>query len=377
MSGLSDKFDSPSTEDVPDRFGAALTHCLHCGLPTRTRDESSFCCPGCRGAYDLIHGWGLDAFYDLRDASTAASSLESSEDAFLIFDNEEGLGASKPRSLDDGTRCAKLTILGLHCAACVWLIEKVATRTDGWKMARVRMRDHSIELVYAPELIRLSEIARVLDRIGYRLMPNRSVSDDGGYVRQNREHLIRIAVAGFCAANAMWIAIALYAGEATGLDPSHRTFLRCIGTGLGLAAVAFPGRTFFVGAIASLRTWTPHMDLPIALGLLAGSVAGFLGVAMGTGHVYFDSLAVLVFLLLIGRWVQFRQQHRAARSVDLMLSVTPRHARRVGAGGTTTLVMAEHLLLDDVVRVPAGDSIPADGTIVPQFSPPVCRSYGA
>ncbi len=359
--------DAGSTSAHPqDACRVARLPCRHCGLSTPCPPESDpasvFCCNGCRGAYQLIQGWGLESFYALRDSSSSAPAGALSDAALEVFDNDEFLGDSKPRRQSDGLYQTELALLGLHCAACAWLIENLAARTAGWQAARVKLSDHTIRIVFDPQTLKLSEIARLLQRVGYELTPLSNNRDDA-YQQQNRKLLMNIAVAGFCAANAMWIAIGLYAGEATGVESGHRTFFRFIGTGLGIAAVLFPGRTFIVGALAALRTRTPHMDLPVALGLSVGSLVGVINVLQDSGDVYFDSLAVLVFLLLIGRWLQFHQQHRAARAVDLLLRITPRHAHRINADGTVSVVLADRLRAGDTVRVAAGDSLPADGRI--------------
>ena len=113
-----------------------------------------------------------------------------------------------------------------------------------------------------------------------------------------RSMLIDIAFAGFCAANAMWIAVALYAGQFTGMAASHAQLLRGAGVVLGAAAVVFPGRVFFRSALASLATRTPHMDLPVALGLAAGLLASVFALFDADREVYFDSIAALGFLLV-------------------------------------------------------------------------------
>ena len=171
--------------------------------------------------------------------------------------------------------------------------------------ARVKLNRHTAQIVFDPRQIKLSEIARLIGRLGYSLSPLTTEPVDR-FREENRKLLTQIAVAGFCAANAMWIAIALYAGEASGVASDHRLFLRIAASVLGVATVVFPGRTFFVSAIASLRTRTPHMDLPVALGLTVGTIVGLFNAITDRGEVYFDSLAMLVFLLLIGRWIQFR-----------------------------------------------------------------------
>ncbi|KLU05815.1 cation-transporting P-type ATPase [Rhodopirellula islandica] len=351
--------------------------CIHCGEPTDvhrdTDPQTVFCCHGCRGAYELIHGWGLENYYGLRDQLAGGgqpidrvgqpSSEETLHERYTVFDRADYLGASQPIEQSDGTMRCELAVHGLHCAACAWLIENVATRTPGWLDARVKMSEHTMRVVFDPKLISLSRIAQPLDRLGYELSPLPEHREDH-FRQENHRLLIQIAFAGFCAANAMWIAIALYAGEASDVEASHWSFLRWTGTGLGLAAVLLPGRTFFQGAWASVKTRTPHMDLPVALGLSVGTLAGVIAAVTGQGESYFDSLAVLVFLLLIGRWIQFHQQHRAAKAVDLLLRITPRHAHRILQNDQTELVLVDNLRPEDSVRVMAGQSVPVDGTVL-------------
>lgn len=343
--------------------------CVHCGEPTLCPEhqdvERVFCCNGCAGAYDLIRGWGLEDFYALRDQSklTGAARAAGQASRYEQFDAPEYLGASAPTQNADGTCTAELAVHGLHCGACAWLIENAALRENGLLSARVKMSQHTIQLVFDPGSTKLSQIASLLDRLGYQLAPFDPGKNDH-LRRENRRHLTRIAIAGFLAANAMWIAVALYAGEATGVAANEKLFLVAIGTALGVSAVVGPGRTFLVGAWAALKTRTPHMDLPVALGLSVGAVIGVVNAVRGMGNVYFDSLATLVFLLLIGRWIQFRQQQRATQAVDLMLRLTPRHAELQAPDGSTRTVLVDSLVQGDTIYVSANDSIPADGNIV-------------
>lgn len=356
------------TKVPPARPATALLPCVHCDLPTHVASDCDpkrvFCCSGCRGAYDLIHGWGLAEFYDLRDQ---IGSEETKAVAFRShyehFDSHAFLGESTPVETPGGLMVTNLAIHGLHCGACVWLLENAAQRVEGLESVRVKMSDHTVRIVFDSNRTRLSNIAQLFDKLGYELAPFVAGADDHAR-RESRRLLVQIAIAGFCASNAMWIAIGLYAGDSTGVDASHWQFLRLIGTGLGVLSVVGPGRTFFRGALASLRTRTPHMDLPVALGLSVGTVVGLVHAVTGQGAVYFDSLAVLVFLLLIGRWIQFHQQQRAARSVDLLLRITPRHANRVVGDGEWEPVLVDQLVAGDIVIVAAGESVAVDGLIV-------------
>ncbi len=348
---------------------AAPVACAHCGLaspPPGAEGEPAFCCEGCRGAYHLIHGWGLEDYYALRDRAGGELSAQPVEilSGFDELDDPAALGLSAPHACGDDLFRSRLAVSGLHCGACAWLIERSAQRHAGFQGARVRLNDHTVDILFRPSETKLSRIAKDLARLGYRLTPLVQDDQQRRQAAENRTLLVDIAIAGFCAVNAMWLAIALYAGAFSGIAAEHEAALRWAGVLLGLVAVAVPGRTFFRGALASLRTRTPHMDLPVALGISAGAAAGLAAVVAGRGEVYFDSVATLVFLLLIGRWVQFRQQRRAADSVSLLMRLTPRLATRIDPGGGRQRVPADRLIAGETVRVAAGETVSADGEVV-------------
>ncbi|MGI9472988.1 MAG: heavy metal translocating P-type ATPase [Rubripirellula sp.] len=342
--------------------------CAHCGLPApppKVDGEPSFCCRGCQGAYDLIRGWGLEEFYELRDSPSEVPEDESRE--FEDLDDPTLLGKSAPMILTseagDPLLKSTLAISGLHCAACIWLIERAPEQIAGWQSARVNMHARSIQLVFDPTRIKLSEIARFLNRVGYRVTPLGDPTERDPQLDEGRRLLIQVAIAGFCAANAMWIAIALYAGQFSGIAASHEMFLRFAGVALGCAAVVFPGRIFFRSAWASIRTRTPHMDLPVAVGLSAGMMASLYALLDSTRDVYFDSIACLVFFLLTGRWLQMRQQRRAGEAVAELMRMSPTIATRVDEEGKERRMPVAELVIGDRVRVQPGESVPVDGTI--------------
>jgi Cu2+-exporting ATPase len=178
-----------------------------------------------------------------------------------------------------------------------------------------------------------------------------------------QQHWFWIAVAFFIAANAMWIAISLYSGEATGMDTEHERFLRWIGASLGLLAAIFPGRVFFHSAWQSLKSRVPHVDVPVAIGLLVGTVGSLVGAVTGRGQVYFDSLASLVLLLRIGRYIQFRAQSRSGMSIAKLLRFHEIQAVRISDEGEKQSVPAKRLKTGDRVEVRVGCMVPTDGVI--------------
>ncbi len=348
--------------------------CAHCGLPApppKAPAEPSFCCHGCKGAYELIRGWGLEEYYQLRDAD-GELAVDASEISFADFDDAALLGRSAPmpvsniqsvRDQRDQRFRSKLSVSGLHCVACIWLIERASERVDGWHSTTVNMHTRTIEVVFDPNVIRLSAIGMYLYRLGYRISVWQPDQDKDPDAKENTKMLIGIAVSGFCAANAMWIAVALYAGEHSGIEDEHAWFLRVAGVVLGSLAVIFPGRVFYRSAWASWKTRTPHMDLPVAVGLTAGLLGSIHGLFDLQNQVYFDSIAALVFFLLVGRWIQMRQQRRAGEAVAELVRIAPHVATRINQDGSEDRVPVDSIAIGDLVRIDPGNSIPIDGEI--------------
>jgi Cu2+-exporting ATPase len=257
----------------------------------------------------------------------------------------------------------RLGIANLHCAACVWLLEKLPGLVIGVLEARANIARSTVSIAWDNAATSLADIAAVLTKLGYPPHPL-DASEDSVRDAESRSQLIRVGVAGACAGNAMLIALALYAGMFTGMAPEYVGLFRLTGTAIGMVAICWPGAVFFRGAWAALRTRTPHMDVPVSLGLAVGGAAGTVNAVTGSGESYFDTLALLVFLLLVGRYLLHRGRRTATERVSLLSSLTPRIARRIEADGDVRCVSADSLRCGDVVEVRAGDLVPGDGTVI-------------
>jgi Cu2+-exporting ATPase len=265
----------------------------------------------------------------------------------------------------DGLTHVELSIRGLHCASCVWRVEALPQTMEGLLEARVNFRRGRVQLTFDASKLPLSRIAQKLDAFGYTVGPVSAAADTA---RMTADHaaMIRMAVAGACAGNAMLLAFALYAGLFDGMSPLYREGFRWGSLVVTCIALLWPGMVFFRSAWAGVRSRSINLDAPIALALLAGGVWSVISTIIGKGEVYFDSVSVLIFALLVGRFIQQRQQRWAADSVELLYSLTPQTARRVvsdARGESIVTVAAVSLSVGDVVEVLAGESFPADGTI--------------
>ncbi|MFO0830777.1 MAG: heavy metal translocating P-type ATPase [Phycisphaerales bacterium] len=342
--------------------------CTHCGLdvPAGLVEEgaaSQFCCEGCRTAYQVIQEGGLASFYAMRarEGTSVRAARPARARAYSEFDDPT-FQDLYCRMCTGNLRSTDLLLEGVHCAACVWLLEKLPTLVPGVIEARLTLRRASLHVVWSADAVALSTVARTLSTLGYTPHPARGRRADEVRRAEDRRSLIRIAVAGACAGNVMLLFIALYAGLFDAMDPAHVQLFRWASMVLSTIAILWPGWVFFRGAWASVRARSLTLDVPLAIGFGAGLVWGILNTIRGTGDLYFDSLAALIFFLLVGRFIQHRQQRTAADSVELLFSLTPTNARVVD-GDAVRDVAVEALKPGQWVEVRSGESVPADGVI--------------
>ncbi len=354
--------------DAPRKADCDGQVCSHCGLPVpaglvRPGEELQFCCRGCSTVYQVIHGCGLERFYRMRDESQGeARPARTTNRAYSEFDDEV-FRKLYYQDLPDDSQSVELYLEGVHCAACVWLVEKLPQVRPGVIEARLDMRRAMVEVRWNPQVVKLSQIAGTLDSLGYPPHPAKDIKSRQMRRKENRRFLIRMGVAAACVGNVMTLSFALYGGVFSGIEAQYEHLFRWTSMLFGLVSLLWPGSLFFRGAWAALRTKTAHLDLPIAIGLAVGGVAGTANAILNRGEIYFDSLTMLVLLLLVGRWLQRRQQSWANDSLELLFSLTPTSARRLENGAVVD-VPIEALQPGDLVEVRGGDSIPADGCVL-------------
>ncbi len=348
----------------------AGVHCTHCGLVVprgliEPEREEQFCCGACHTAHEAIKACGLGAYYELREKLDAgAKPARSTGSRYEEFDAEAFWRVHVRVSAETGLASCELYLEGVHCAACVWLVERVPQIVDGLVESRLDLGRSLVRLTWDLERVKLSEVARAIDSLGYRAHPPSRGSQRAIRRQSDRRALIRIGIAGAFAGNAMLLAVALYAGMFEGMDAGTKMAFRLISGGLGILSVVWPGRVFFQGALAAIRTRTWHLDMPIALALAVGLAVGVVNAVRDAGEVYFDSITMLVFLLLIGRWLQQRGQRAAADALELLFALTPASAHVVDDEGVVRDEPIEGVTPGMRVEVLAGESVPVDGVVV-------------
>lgn len=366
-----------AVRDENDRAGRPTvdTHCAHCGMELGAdpvvRDERGFCCNSCATAFGTLTDAGLDdEFYSLQVLPSKPETLKQQPTEDLHLKEMDS-----PKFIEEHTRAdiagrsVDLFVDGMHCAACVWLIERLPFEMEGVSAARVDMPRARLSLTFDPERVKLSKVAEWLGKFGYTARPMRGASD-GRPTDAERKLLVRMGVAWALAGNVMLITFALYSGldgEGSGLA----TAARWISLTLAIPAVLYGGAPFFKRAWASMCSAFKardfrrlHMDMPIALGILVGFLHSAWATFTGNGEVWFDSIVVLIAALLTARWLQLRSRRLAGEASDRLLALVPSMVRRVREDGQIEVVRVDDVRPSDLVEVPAGEVVPVDGVVV-------------
>jgi Cu2+-exporting ATPase len=342
--------------------------CFHCGLPVAEPGRwrapvldapREFCCAGCAAVATTIAAAGFANYYETR---TQPGERPAALPQALAYDDPL---AQRQFAVEDGPgrRSATLILDRIRCAACLWLNEQTLRRLPGVLRADVNYATHRAQVAWDPARIRLSAIIDALRAVGYDAFPY-DPQRQGVLERDaRRKAMWRLFVAGFGAMQVMMYAFPAYIDQGVGtLSREADGLMRWASLILTTPVLLFSCGPFFAGAWRELRRLRPGMDTPIALGIGGGFAASAWATVTGSGAVYFDSIAMLAFLLLGARYLELAARQRAARSLDRLARWSPSFALRLD-GAMPRQVPAHELVPGDRVIVPAGERVPADGIV--------------
>lgn len=348
----------------------APARCFHCGetVPSGTlltvtlagRAEP-MCCEGCRAAACFIRDAGLSDYYRFRDAP-APRPVVPPDDAWVTYDLA---GVQERFVATAGDRCSiNLLLEGIRCSACAWLVERRLEREAGVAAVTVNPATGRARLEWCAGDARLSSLLRTIEALGYRPHVLGLADTLEVALRERRQALKRLAIAGLGMMQVMMFAVALYAGAFKGMDPMLKQFLRLVSMLVATPVLFYSGRPFMLGAWRSLRAGQFGMDVPVTLALLLAYGASTLNTFAARGQVYFDSVTMFVFLLLLGRYAEMTARHHAGSTTDALARLQPASALRVTGGGDTERVPLGSVAVGDTLLVPPGETFPVDGVLL-------------
>jgi Cu2+-exporting ATPase len=343
--------------------------CFHCSLPVTPEAEviaeiegqpRHFCCSGCKAVCEAIYQAGLEGFYQRTPDGACLAPPPAIPQELALYDldevQEEFVGELGEE------RDIHLLVEGIHCAACVWLIEHSLSALPGVIQAQVNLSGKRLHVRWHNGQISLSKIIERMGQIGYAAVPYDPEVAEGALQRQNRTLLYRMAFAAFGMMNLLWISIALYAGASEG---EFRELFHWIGFTLATPVLLYSGYPFYRGAWAGLRNFHLGMDLPIAIGASITYLYSVYVTVSGTrsGEVYFDTVVNFLFVILVGRYLEAISKRQAVAATQRLLDLQPRVATSLREGNEE-LVPVRALSVGEIVLVKPGERLPVDGVIV-------------
>ncbi len=286
--------------------------CYHCGDPCadehRVHDGKDFCCHGCEVVFDLLSEAGLCDYYALEKQPGVKQESSADEQRLELFALPE-VREKLVEFSEAGITRARFRIPQMHCSSCIWLLENLHRIEPSIIRSRVSFTDKELSITFREEKLPLPQLVKLLRRIGYG--PQLTAGKDTGRADQVPRMLyIRLGVAGFIFGNTMLFSFPEYLG-ADG-EAQLRVGFQWLSALFSVPVVLFLSTDYFRAAWAGLRSKQVNIDQPIALGIMALWFRSLHDVITGAGPGYFDSLAGLLFFLLIGKWYQ-AHTYRALR----------------------------------------------------------------
>lgn len=347
-----------------DTRTADLGVCHHCGetlAADAIRDgDRAFCCNGCAAAATWIREAALGDYYALRTSPAGRVQVDASD--FGAWDRDVVL-AEHARVVHGGREITVLTD-AMRCAACAWLIDRALRRHPGVLDAGANAVTGRVVVAWDPQRVALSTLMQRLAALGYRPWLATGDAREQAQRRERRRWLLRLGVAGLGAIQAMMFAEALYLDTAQQMPVATRDFFRWITFLVSTPVVFYSGWPFLEGMWRELHGRRVGMDTLIAGSTLLAYVASLVETLRGGTHVWYDAAVMFVLLLLVARMFEQRARGIASAQVDALARARPALALREREDGSTVQVPLGEIAIGDVLRVAAGEAVPADGVLL-------------
>ncbi len=353
-------------------------HCYHCGLAlgkekvppfTVLGKQRDFCCLGCRSVSQLIVENGVEDYYQFRDLQPSSSSenkgIDEQNQRWKIYD-DPSFQRSFVKQLDDQSHQAYLLLERIRCAACVWLNEQYLRSLDGILEVSVDYTSHQLRVRWDVDKIKLSKILQAIESIGYQAHPFESSAREKLIEEEKHKSASRLLFSAILSMEVMAHALATY--KLGGVDEQGNLQLwEVIGRWTDLIVVSalmiYAGRDFFNSAWRDLKNHHIGMDVPIVIGLSAAYIGSFIATINQNSHVYFDSIAMFLTLMLAARYFELKGRLLAAASFDRLLKITPQTAYKIDVEGHEKEVLVSDLVAGDLILIQPGQTVPVDGTL--------------
>ena len=341
--------------------------CNHCHLSFDEKimikeNDLNFCCGGCQSVYHILKSENLDSFYEKLGNKTIKAPLQVSNDDLSKFDSENFLN-SYTTITKDGFVQIDLILEGIHCAACVWLNEKVLYDTKGVIEANINFTTNKARVVFNSDILKLSDIIKKIRSIGYNAYAYDSSIADKEASKAKQDYFVRIMVAVVCTMNIMMLSVAKYTGFFTGMSLEVKNMIHLAEFILTTPVLFFSGFVFYKGAYFGLKNRIVNMDLLVSSGATMTYVYSLFVLFGAKGESYFDSVAMIITFVLVGKYLEVIGKKSAIDTLDKIKSTLPLEAIVVKDGKKETKAL-NLVQVGDLIELKIGEKVPVDGKII-------------
>lgn len=348
-----------------------MSACIHCDQDVVTayfnEDESvegPFCCHGCLTVYNIIHAKGLSEYYEIKKnvsffKKRAPVEIKASQYSYL--DDDDFLQEYSYQSLNN-EQTMEFYLEGIHCLACLWIIEKLPEFVMGIRSSKLNMGRSVVSIVLKPEG-KFSLVAHELENLGYHPHPLKMNQDSQDFkTKEERSSLLRIGIAGAASGNIMLYAVSLYAGA--GIE--YAAFFNLLTVIFAVPVLTYSAFPFYRNSYLALKNKSLSIDVPISLALIMGGVMGIYNMLNGINENYFDSLSALVFLLLMSRYFLKSIQEMGLGTTDLHFFYQGESVLKVDENNHANHqeIHPKFIRVNDLLKIAPMQIIPADALVV-------------
>lgn len=256
-----------------------------------------------------------------------------------------------------------LIVQGARCGGCVAKIEQAFRDLKGVKAAHMNLTTLRLNIVWTADQVEASRFIPLLNNLGYNAAPF-EISDLQRQTQARQTSLLRaMAVAGFAAMNVMLMSIAVWV-SGSDMQPATLSLFHWMSLVIALPTVIYAGQVFFRSAWQALSKGQTNMDVPISLALILACALSIYETLHHNPDTYFDAAVMLLFLLLIGRYLDARLRRQTGEAAEKLIALQAHSATRILDDGRMETVVTRLVRPGDILLIPAGQSIPVDGEII-------------
>lgn len=341
--------------------------CNHCHLSFDEKimikeSDLNFCCGGCQSVYHILKSENLDSFYTKLGNKTIKAPLQVSNDDIAKFDSENFLN-SYTTITKDGFVQIDLILEGIHCAACIWLNEKVLYDTKGVVEANINFTTNKARVVFNSDILKLSDIIKKIRSIGYNAYAYDSSIADKEASKAKQDYFVRMMVAVVCTMNIMMLSVAKYTGFFTGMSNQVKEMIHLAEFILTTPVLFFSGFVFYKGAYFGLKNRMVNMDLLVSSGASMTYIYSLFVLFGAKGESYFDSVAMIITFVLVGKYLEVIGKKSAVDTLDKIKSTLPLEAVVIKDGKKETKAL-NLIEIGDIIELKIGEKVPVDGKII-------------